>query len=449
MTQISRPWDGTGTGDGGPYSADQWAEIYRNFIGIGAGSGGAGDSGVLWGSGVNPDPGLTVQQNSPTGQSVILTSGAALVNGTPYFNDANLVLAVAANGSGNPRVDTVVLRKDWTAKTIRAVVKQGTPAASPTPPGMTQGLGTTWEIPLADLTLANGYLTITSALIANRLTYANVAPIDVIDNVQNASGITVNAGDVAVWGTSSRQVTTSGNLGAAVAGVWMDRVVNGGYGRLLRRGIYPVRMSAAVAALNSPVVHLANFVASVPAANASQYNAFAITLQTTSGAGLCLCYVDVVMPRPKANVASSYPTPADLTVVAPAAFADADATNLKASFVTNTGKVLVRFIVPAYLNYSVAGTGWLYFNLFLDNTTLATADTNGLVGLTYDQAALSDRAIPVTIEHVFSGLTPGAHYVTLRWKVVNGTGTGPTGGIRQYNANAGFAVKMLAMELDA
>ena len=449
MTQISRPWDGTGSGDGGPYSADQWSEIYRQFIGIGAGAGGAGNSGILWGSGNNPDPGLTVQPNSPTGQSVILTPGAALVHGTPYFNDANLVLAVAANGSGNSRVDTVVLRKDWTAKTVRAVVKQGTPAASPVPPGMTQSAGTTWEIPLGDLTLANGYLTITNSLIANRLNYKNVAPIDVIDNVQNASGVTVNAGDVAVWGTISRQVTTSGNLGAAVAGVWMDRVVNGGYGRILRRGIYPVRMSAAVAALNSPVVHLANFVASVPATGASQYNAFAVTLETTSGAGLCLCYVDVVMPRPKANVVNTRQTPADITIVAPAAFADVDSTYFKVTFTTNTGKALVRFIVPAYLNFSVAGTGWLYFNLFLDATTLATADTNGLIGLTYDQAALGDRAIPVTIEHVFSGLTPGQHAVTLQWKVVNGTGTGPTAGIRQYNSSAGFTAKMLAMELDA
>ena len=208
-------------------------------------------------------------------------------------------------------------------------------------------------------------------------------------------------------------------------------------------------MSAAVAALNFPVVHLANFVASVPAAGASQYNAFAVTLETTSGAGLCLCYVDVVMPRPKANVVNTRQTPADITIVAPAAFADVDSTNFKVTFTTNTGKVLVRFIVPAYLNFSVAGTGWLYFNLFLDATTLATADTNGLIGLTYDQAALGDRAIPVTIEHVFSGLTPGQHAVTLQWKVVNGTGTGPTAGIRQYNSSAGFTAKMLAMELDA
>lgn len=449
MTQNSRPWNGTGTGDGGPYSADQWSEIYRNFIGAGAGAGGSGNSGILWGSGNNPDPGLTVQPNSPAGQSVILTPGAAMVHGTPYFNDANLVLAVAANGSGNPRVDTVVLRKDWTAETVRAVVKQGTPAASPTPPGMTQGAGTTWEIPLADLTLANGYLTITNALIANRLNYKNVAPMDVIENVQNASGITANAGDVAIWGTSSRQVTTSGNLGAAVAGVWMDRVVNGGYGRLLRRGIYPVRMSAAVAALNSPVVHLANFVASVPASGSSQYNAFATTLETTSGAGLCLCYVDVLTPRPKAAVKATYQTPADITSSS-TTFVDVDGTNVKLTVITNTGKVLTRFRLPIYFGHGV-GSGSICFNIMRDGTTLATADANGLhvYNALDSTGTTSSQAQTQVIEYVWDGLTPGQHTFTLQWRALLGTATSPVMGVRRYDQLSGHSVFMLAEELDA
>ena len=227
MTQTSMPWTGTTPGDAGPYSAANWTRIWRNIIGVGSGAGVAGDSGLLWGSGTAPDAGLSVTPNSPTGQSVIVTAGAALVNGTFYYNDASVVLSVAANGSGNPRIDTVVLRKDFAAQTIRLAVKQGTPAASPVPPGMTQS-GSTWEIPLADLTLANGFLTITTTLIAQRFLYANVAAMDTIDNVINASGATVNAGDAMVWATVAGQITSSPNRGAAIAGIGSKRAVLGG-----------------------------------------------------------------------------------------------------------------------------------------------------------------------------------------------------------------------------
>jgi hypothetical protein len=56
MTQISRPWTGTVTGDAGPYSADNWAQVWRNAFGNGAAD---ADSGPILGSGVAPDLGLT------------------------------------------------------------------------------------------------------------------------------------------------------------------------------------------------------------------------------------------------------------------------------------------------------------------------------------------------------------------------------------------------------
>jgi len=449
MTQVSYPWTGTATGDAGPYSADTWAHLWREMIGIGSGAGGSPNSGVLWGSGANPDPGLTVKQNSPTGQSVILSAGAAQVDGTMYTNRADLVLAVAANGAGNPRVDTVVLRKDWAAQTIRAVVKQGTPAASPVPPGLTQSQGVTWEIPIGDLTLASAYTTIATAQIANRFNFKNVAPMQVIENCQNASGITVNPGDVGVFATVSRQITTSSNKGAPVAGVWMDRVVNGGYGRLLRRGIYPVRIGAAVAAINSVVIHDANFVAAVPAAGSSLYGAFAVTLETTGGAGLCLCYVDCHTPHPKATVRGTYQTPADITS-ASTTFVDIDGTNLKLTINTNTGRVLTRFRLPIYFGHGV-GTGSICFNIKRDGTTLATADANGLhiYNSGDSTGSTANQATTQSIEYVWDGLTTGQHTFTVQWRALLGTATAPVMGVRRYDQLSGHTAFMVAEELDA
>lgn len=447
MTQTSMPWTGTTPGDAGPYSAANWTRIWRNIIGVGSGAGAAGDSGVLWGSGNAPDAGLSVTQNSPTGQSVIVTAGAALVNGTFYYNDASVVLAVAANGSGNPRIDTVVLRKDFAAQTIRLAVKQGTPAASPVPPGMTQS-GSTWEIPLADLTLANGFLTITTTLIAQRFLYANVAAMDTIDNVINASGATVNAGDAMVWATVAGQVTSSANRGAAIAGIVMNRAVNAGYLRLLRRGFAYLRLSNASPAVGSIVIHDANFFSVVPASGASQYNAYAVTREVTGGAGFCLCWVDVTMPKPKAVATTTYQQPgitsASVTKV------NVDGTNVKISFTTNTGKVRTRFILPVYFSHGV-GTAWIAFNMLLDGATAAQSDSRGLF-MYYSGNSTgdpSDGGKTLTIEHIWTGLTPGLHAVTLQWTAILGTAISPVMGITAYNVNGGFIMKMESEELDA
>jgi len=60
--------------------------------------------------------------------SVDVLLGAALVQGIAYLSTATVALTVAANGAGNPRIDTVILRADYALQTIRLVLKQGTAA---------------------------------------------------------------------------------------------------------------------------------------------------------------------------------------------------------------------------------------------------------------------------------------------------------------------------------
>lgn len=142
MTEISQPWDGTTLGDASRarYDSDEWAEMYR----------------ALWGSYENCGVIAGVYQELWTHKDsdnvVEVSQGHALVYGRWYYNDADLLLNIVSATAGNWREDAVVLRCNWAAQTIRAVVKtnpSGENTAWDNDTMLTQTAGTTWEIPLA------------------------------------------------------------------------------------------------------------------------------------------------------------------------------------------------------------------------------------------------------------------------------------------------------------
>lgn len=285
--QISLPWDGISVGDSGPFSSAEWAQGWRYLIGLASHR---ANVGVMLGSGDGGVEGLRVQPTTGPSANIEVTAGSALVNGTLFISDATETLAVTTNGSGNARIDTVILSKDFTAQTVRLVVKAGTPAASPVPPSLTQTANVLWEIPLYDIAVANGFLTITAADLTPRAEYANAADGVYLDMVLNNSGGELNTGDVVVWDTSANRAVTTTTSGSNpdVAGVWQGRTANGGYGRVLTDGIGLVRVNAAVASRGSL---LATSTTAKQAAVVTGGGVFASTLETTSGAGLCLSYV--------------------------------------------------------------------------------------------------------------------------------------------------------------
>lgn len=168
MTQTSSPWDGILVGDAAtaPYSSNEWAHFWTLLNESGSVF---PNYGVLRGSGNGTyDPLQIIAIGSA---NLDMKIGAALVNGKLYETDAAVALTVAANASGNPRIDTVVLRVDYTAQTVRPVIKQGTPAVSPARPSLTQS-ASLWEMPLADIAVANGFGSITQADITDRRRFA-------------------------------------------------------------------------------------------------------------------------------------------------------------------------------------------------------------------------------------------------------------------------------------
>lgn len=292
MTQNSLPWNGTIVGDAGPYSDGDWQTLWRNTLGWG---GLRSNVGIFLGSGSPPNEGLRVQAQNPTTTSVDVLQGAALVRGIFYVSDATESFVVAANSSGNPRIDTVVLQVDYSLQTVRLTLKQGTAAATPVPPALTQNVGVLWEIPVADIAAADSFTSISQANITPRHDWVNAPPGVYLDNILNNSGVTLEDGDVVVWdNTADRAITTTTTLdNKQGAGIWRGRTNNGNYGRVQTKGIGYVRANAAVSIGNLLTTSVTAHQAAVNAGPANKVLARAI--ETSSGAGLVLCNIDVHM----------------------------------------------------------------------------------------------------------------------------------------------------------
>lgn len=285
MTEISRPFDGTSIGDAGPYSAADWQDTWKALF-----HGTSANAGVIIDSGTGINVGLLVQATNPNTTSIEVLPGAALVQGIAYLSDATETFAIAANASGNPRIDTVILRADYPAQTVRLAVLQGTAAATPVPPTLTQSAGILWEIPIADIAVANGFVTLTDADITPRAEWANAPDGVYLLNVLNNSGVTLEHGDVVIWDSSAdRAVTrTTTPNDRLIAGVWQGRAANGAYGRVQVSGIGLVSTAAAV----TRGLRLGTAATAGTAQNTPFTGYMGRALETTSGAGLALTQID-------------------------------------------------------------------------------------------------------------------------------------------------------------
>lgn len=108
------------------------------------------------------------------GLVVNVSAGFAVVAGNAINSTASEALTIAANSTSNPRIDTVVLRRDFSqpaGQVVRLIVKQGTPAVSPVPPTLDSSETGNRDFPLADVRVAAGAATLTSANLTDRRTY--------------------------------------------------------------------------------------------------------------------------------------------------------------------------------------------------------------------------------------------------------------------------------------
>ncbi|MCX5234452.1 hypothetical protein OG824_04285 [Streptomyces prunicolor] len=134
MAQSSFPF-----GSSSISTEDQWSRMFRM----------AQVDGVFATSEANTDLRVTASNSSTLAVDV----GEAWIQGTYYRNDASLNVSVPTNSGGlTPRKDLVVLRRDPSADAVSVQYKSGGTSF----PTLTQTLNGTWELPLAQVTVAAG-----------------------------------------------------------------------------------------------------------------------------------------------------------------------------------------------------------------------------------------------------------------------------------------------------
>lgn len=120
--------------------------------------------------------GMQVYADS-SGKQVKIHTGEAWAYGTFFYNtdSPDFILGpFPDNPSGNPRIDRVVLRFDWTTNSADFVLLVGTPAGSPTPPATATAPGVVWDLKLAQVNIASGYTTIAAGNVVDER--VNAAP---------------------------------------------------------------------------------------------------------------------------------------------------------------------------------------------------------------------------------------------------------------------------------
>lgn len=167
MTEVSRPFPGTTIGDAGPYSSENWWDVWGAMANAGRDTSDTGkyNVGVFYSISDKLEPSIN-------GTFVDVEAGAALIDGLFYENDATVSVTIPAAAAGKSRIDYIVIRKnyqlavDYTPKgagpqvlrrTARISVIRGVADAAPVAPSLNQDATRTtyWDIPIAQVTVSD------------------------------------------------------------------------------------------------------------------------------------------------------------------------------------------------------------------------------------------------------------------------------------------------------
>ncbi len=100
-------------------------------------------------------------------KTVFVDTGSIVITGAMLVVSAKVNLTIDQNTSGQARIDRIVARLNIADRKIEFAVLKGTPAVSPVAKALTR-TSTIYELGLADITLANGYSTITAGIVADK-----------------------------------------------------------------------------------------------------------------------------------------------------------------------------------------------------------------------------------------------------------------------------------------
>jgi hypothetical protein len=145
------------------YDMEQFATYFKQFL----------STGIFH---KDNTPFLKVKKG--TGLQTILETGSAYIEGFMYKNTEDITFSHDAADVTNPRIDRIVLKLDRgvNARSIKAVVKKGTPATNPLPPAL-QRDEIVYELSLAQVTI-NATATTVSSVTDERLNESVAGLVD-------------------------------------------------------------------------------------------------------------------------------------------------------------------------------------------------------------------------------------------------------------------------------
>ena len=117
------------------YNATHWAEYFSQFIG----------------NGVYAEPSTSMQVQATKGMTVKVGAGACFINGYAGYGDGSDVLTLDL-GTSASRIDRIVIRLDYSLRSIYPAIIKGTAASSPEAPAIVRD-GTYYDICIAEITV--------------------------------------------------------------------------------------------------------------------------------------------------------------------------------------------------------------------------------------------------------------------------------------------------------
>ena len=134
------------------YLADQFADYFASFISNG-----------VYADTMNE---LQVVALASPDMKVNVSSGKAFTNGYWYKNDSLYELPIDIADGVAPRIDSIVVRLDYSERDTYVAVKKGTPSASPVVPTLTRNADA-YELQLATILVSAGATSISQSMITD------------------------------------------------------------------------------------------------------------------------------------------------------------------------------------------------------------------------------------------------------------------------------------------
>lgn len=139
-------------------------------------------------NGVFAEPGNNLQVMAGSGMNIVIKKGEARLDWKWFISDADEILTIAASDVSLNRIDRIVIRLDFTARTINFAIKKGAGATNPTAPDI-ERTSSVFELGLALINIPKQTTTITQSLITDTRLDAGVCGVvtGLIDQVDTTT----------------------------------------------------------------------------------------------------------------------------------------------------------------------------------------------------------------------------------------------------------------------